>query len=181
MNKTKDFDIHILKLSENKHEFNFEIDDSFFQMFENSLLDKGSLKSKVVVDKNAARLEFNFHIEGNVALICDRSLDSFNKSIKADHTIIFKFSDKHAELSEDVYQIPHGEQKINVAQFIYEFISLEIPMRKLHPRYDLDEMDADEEGEIIYTSEKEDSDKESNDIDPRWKELNKLIDKDGTS
>lgn len=181
MSKLKDFDIHILKLSDNIHEFEFQIDDSFFQMFDNALLEKGSLEAKVAVDKTSARLEFTFDIHGTIELICDRSLEPFKKTIASENTILFKFSDTYAELSDDVYQIPHGEHKINVAQFIYEFISLEIPMRKLHPKFDLDEFEDEEDDDFIYTSGEAEEDIKEETIDPRWNELNKLIDKDGTS
>jgi len=53
---------------------------------------------------------------------------------------------------------------------MYEFISLEIPIKKLHPKF-RDEEDDNGEGKIVYKSESKDDD---SDIDPRWEKLKKL-------
>lgn len=68
---------------------------------------------------------------------------------------------------------------LELGQFIYEFISLTVPMKKLHPRFTEDEEDEDEEsetGKIVYSSSSnEENDREDDDdIDPRWEKLKKL-------
>ena len=60
-------------------------------------------------------------------------------------------------------------QEINLAQIIYEYIFISIPMKKVHPNY-LTENE-NEFGEIIYKSENDSSDDA---IDPRWDALKKL-------
>jgi uncharacterized metal-binding protein YceD (DUF177 family) len=54
---------------------------------------------------------------------------------------------------------------------MYEFIALEIPIKKLHPRFE-DETEDGTEGKIIYTSSTGQPDEET--IDPRWEKLKKL-------
>jgi uncharacterized metal-binding protein YceD (DUF177 family) len=54
---------------------------------------------------------------------------------------------------------------------MYEFIALEIPMKKLHPRFQ-NETDDEAEGKVIYSSGTEASEDEP--IDPRWEVLKKL-------
>jgi uncharacterized metal-binding protein YceD (DUF177 family) len=60
---------------------------------------------------------------------------------------------------------------IDVSEFIYEFITLAVPLKKLHPRYEETE---DDEPDLIYTSEDEDTDRENGEVDPRWEALKKL-------
>jgi uncharacterized metal-binding protein YceD (DUF177 family) len=65
-----------------------------------------------------------------------------------------------------------------VAQYIYEFIGLAIPMKRLHPRFEEEEQeDEDIEGILIYSTKKEGDDPEDEEdekIDPRWDILNNL-------
>ena len=73
--------------------------------------------------------------------------------------------------------INRDSESLELGQYIFEFIALEVPMKKLHPRYrDEEDEDDESEGKIIYTSKPE-NDKDSGDgdsIDPRWEILKKL-------
>jgi len=62
---------------------------------------------------------------------------------------------------------------INIGDFIYEFITLAVPLKKLHPRYE-EAFDEDDEPEMIYTSQEESDEEESQESDPRWEALKKL-------
>jgi uncharacterized protein len=78
--------------------------------------------------------------------------------------------------------IPRDIQKLNLAQYIYEFIGLSIPMKKLHPKFQ-DEEDEDDENEtkLVYRSEDGKKDNKENEegdgIDPRWNALKDLKNK----
>lgn len=65
--------------------------------------------------------------------------------------------------------IHRGTETLELGQYIYEFIALAIPMKKLHPRF---QDEPDDEGSIIYTSDTDK--KEEEEIDPRWEKLKKL-------
>ena len=64
---------------------------------------------------------------------------------------------------------------------MFEFIGLEIPMKKLHPRYsEEDDEEKDDDVLLIYSSEEKDQteDQENEEmIDPRWASLKKLKNK----
>jgi uncharacterized metal-binding protein YceD (DUF177 family) len=78
--------------------------------------------------------------------------------------------------------IPRDTQKLNVASIMFEFIGLEIPIKKLHPRF-LIEDETEEDEEVIFIYSSEDHEQASNDqekeemIDPRWASLKKLKNK----
>ena len=111
----------------------------------------------------------NLFIDGSVDLECDRSLEHFDYPISVNKEIIYKYGDEEKELSEDVFVILKGEQEINIASFLYESISLEIPMKKLHPKF----QDDSDDNEVIYKSEFTDESQEAS-TDPRWEALKKL-------
>lgn len=85
--------------------------------------------------------------------------------------------DEIKELSEELYEIPQHLQTLNLAQFIYEFIALAVPMKKLHPRF-RDEEEDDEVGKMVYQSEPEESEQDNTNsdepVDPRFAALRKL-------
>ena len=182
MKGLREFDIEIFKLSNKKHNYSFELNDAFFSNFEDSLVQKGQLKVEVTVDKSDVLIVADFTIKGIVTLVCDRSLEDFDYPIETINKIIFKYGEEYAELTDEIISIPQGTQRLNFAQYIYEFIGLTIPMKKLHPKFRttddiLSDADNDEETLLIYSTENnqnsEDKDEEEN-IDPRWKILNGL-------
>jgi len=174
MRGEKQFDIHIYKLSNGAHEYDFELKDEFFEMFDGDLLNKGNLTARVVLNKSDSMIQAEFIIEGSIKLECDRSLELFDYPLRVKKDLMFKYGDEDKELSDDVYVIEKNTQTLNVAKVIFEFIGLEVPMKKLHPKF-ADE-DLDEENSFIYTSGEEENDIEQEEeiIDPRWDALKKL-------
>lgn len=178
MKAERDFDIHVFKLSNGVHEYQFKIEDSFFELFENEIASKGNLVVDILLDKTERMIQMEIKINGTVKLICDRSLDPFDEEIHSERNMIYKFGEEEQELSEDVMVIHPDTQIINIASILFEFILLEIPMKKLHPRF-RDELDDDDESEVvaIYFSDEEESEEEQTEeepIDPRWEKLKNL-------
>ena len=171
MNLLKNYDIDISKLNLGQHEFRFQIDDSFFELFDYSLIDHGEMTSVVELEKKTTFISLIIKINGFVKLTCDRSLDAFDYGLETEDEIILKYGDEAKEIADDVEIIPFNTQKINVGKYLYEFINIAIPMKKLHPRYN----DEANEDQIIFSSrdEQEEQVKE----DPRWSELKKLKNK----
>jgi uncharacterized protein len=185
MKALKEFDVEIFRLSEGKQTFDYELKDSFFKLFEDSFLEKGNLKAHVILDKSERMILSEFIIKGSLELTCDRSLEPFDYEIDTNQNLIFKFGDEFMEVSEDVIIIPRDLQKLNLAQYIYEFIGLSVPMKKLHPKFQNEEEEADEEDDsetkLVYRSEDANKDKKQSDeeeaIDPRWNALKNLKNK----
>jgi len=185
------FDIEVIKFLEGKYEIDFEIGTKFFQEFEdNELLDEGHLTVRVLMDKGPNLIEMNFLISGEVKLTCDRSLEEYFEPLNLDEKIIFKYGAVEEEINEEVYMITRDTPKVNVAQFIYEFILLGLPAKKIHPdhRTEFDEDDFEAEGTYAYIDgdfeddiEEEsstDQDQKEEITDPRWELLKKLKNKE---
>lgn len=179
MRARKKYDIHIYKLSNGVHEYQFEIGKEFFEMFDGDLVENGQLNAVVSLNKSDSMIQVDFNIEGSLELECDRSLEKFDFPIHIDQNMIYKYGEEDKELSEDVFVIEKNTQTLNVAGIMHEFIGLEIPMKKLHPKFQEEEDEDDEsEGSMIYTSEaEEDIEQKEEDIDPRWAALKNLKNK----
>lgn len=178
MKAPREFDVHIFKLSNGEHNYQFEISDSFFELFENEVFSKGKLIADVSLQKSDSMIQMNFHVEGLIELTCDRSLELFDQPISFETRMIFKYGDEEKELSEDVMVIKKDCQTINLADLLFEYIGLEVPMKKLHPKFHEEEDDNDDEFIMIYSSEHENDDSDGQekeqDVDPRWAALKKL-------
>jgi uncharacterized metal-binding protein YceD (DUF177 family) len=185
------FDIEVIKFLEGKYEIDFEIGKEFFQHFEdNELLDEGILTVRVLMDKGANLIEMNFLITGEVKLTCDRSLEEYFEHLEITEKILFKYGEVEEEVNEEVYIITRDTSKINVAQFIYEFILLGLPAKKIHPdhRTEFDEEDFEAEGTYAYIDGDYDNDSDEDSsgdqdqkeeiADPRWELLKKLKNKE---
>jgi uncharacterized protein len=168
--------VNIIGLSNKVHHFNYEFGDEFFEHYGKSVVSQGTFTADVTLDKHETFIEASFKIKGQAKLVCDRSLDPFDYPVNVDRKIVFKYGDSHEELSDEIVIIHRDTDSLELGQYIYEFIALQIPMKKLHPRY-ANEADADDSaGKIIYSSGERsfDADAGDEDIDPRWEKLKKL-------
>jgi uncharacterized metal-binding protein YceD (DUF177 family) len=170
------FKVNIIGLSNKIHHFDFEVGNEFFNHYGTDLISEGSFHAEVILDKRETFIEARFIIKGHAKLICDRSLDPFQHPISINKKIVFKYGDADEELSDEIIVINRDADSLELGQYIYEFISLEVPFKKLHPRYQGElEMPEEAEGKIIYSSKDSDDDKDDeNNIDPRWEKLKKL-------
>ena len=176
MKELRKFDIHITQLEQKEHGYEFEGGNAFFKAFEQELITQGNFKAVVTLNKSSTMLLLLFDIVGTVELTCDRSLDVFDEPIHIQEKLILKFGDKAEILSDDIEIITRDTATINVAQPIFDFIGLAIPIKKLHPRFRTE--DTDDDGNIlIYSTDsvKPEADlEEEKEIDPRWAALKKL-------
>jgi uncharacterized metal-binding protein YceD (DUF177 family) len=165
------YEIKVQGLDEKRHEFDFEGDSDFFTLFDQDIVENGSFKVDLKLDKSSTMLQLNFHITGSVELICDRSLETFDEPLDITERYIYKFGDRNEVISDNMEIIPFGASEINVANNIFEYICLAVPVKKLHPKFRNEEEDDDE---MIYSDaivEKLEKEEKESDADPRWQAL----------
>ncbi len=166
------YDINIQGLEEKRYTYDFEGEDDFFRAFEQSFITKGHFKAQLKLNKNSSMIQLDFQITGLVELTCDRSLDLFDEPLEVSEKYIYKFGDRHEEISDEIEMIPYGTAMINIAQHLYDFIGISLPMKKLHPRFRGEEIA--EEGLLLYSTDKETEEEKAQEIDPRWAALAKI-------
>ena len=137
------FKIDIFRLENKQYLHEFEGNNDFFEALDQELIQKGNFKATVVLNKNETMIQMMYKITGSVELTCDRSLDLFDFPVYITQKMILKFSDHNEEITEELVLIDRNTQYINVAQDIFDFIGLQIPIKKLHPRFIKDEVTYD--------------------------------------
>ncbi|MBX2965896.1 MAG: DUF177 domain-containing protein [Cyclobacteriaceae bacterium] len=170
----KAYRVNIQGLSNNIHHFDYTFGDEFFSHYGTGSISAGTFQAKITLDKRETFIEANFSLNGSVKLVCDRSLEIFDYPIAIDKRMIFKFGHEVAEVTDEIMIIDFNTVSLELGQYMYEFISLAVPMKKLHPRFteNEDEENEDEEGQIIYSSETEET--STKETDPRWEKLKNL-------
>jgi uncharacterized metal-binding protein YceD (DUF177 family) len=165
MFKLSDFQISFSGLKLGAHRFDFQIEDSFFQLYDYAELDSGQINAIILLQKKSNMLELEFQIRGNVTLACDTCTDNYIQSIEGNFKQIVKFSDV-TELKEtdEIIILSTNEHTLNVAHQLYEFIHLSLPSRRTHS----DEADCNQE---ILEKLEELAFQEPEAIDPRWSTL----------
>ena len=180
MDRLRNYGIPFKGLKEGKHQYDFEIGADFFKLFEQPLIEDGQIKVNVELNKSSALLTLTFKINGTVETLCDNCLEAMTLPVENEALLYIKFGEEYDEPTEEIIVLPHDEHEINVAQLIYEFICVVLPIRHVHPN--------DENGNVTcnaemlkqldhYLVEERTEEEQDDDIDPRWADLKKLVDK----
>lgn len=117
------------------------------------------------------RAQFNVGV--NVELICDRSLDPYEHRVDQQYEVLFKADEVEESADENgaVRNYDHASKQIDLKQDVRDTILLNLPTKKLHPRY------LDEDGnpkEVLNEQFGDIPDEDEETIDPRWEKLKDL-------
>ena len=163
----KRYDIAFVGLKQGSHRFRFEIGDSFFEDFPYSMIEKGELIAELVLDKKEIIMIANFSVKGRVQLSCSRCNEAAWIQINDTMINYYKFGTEREE-DENLFVLSPDEYKINVAQQLYELITIALPVSPRHEKGGCNE----EMVALIKKYQRKSTNGEKK--DPRWEELNKL-------
>lgn len=172
MKRTPHVKVEIAGLKPAHYDFSFEIDDKFFGLFPGSFIEHGHLKVNIQLDFGNSLVRCLVDVAGKVELTCDRSLDTFWEDLSFSEPIIFKFGEEAKELSDEIEIISWKETHLDFSQFIYDFIALSIPIKKLHPKFRTSEEDSSIDDILLYSSSTDEVIEEKPiEVDSRWEKL----------
>jgi uncharacterized metal-binding protein YceD (DUF177 family) len=175
MKNLKAFDIQFSGLKLGEHQFDFEIDEKFFA-FGYEEFEKAELIADVIFVKKENQLELNFTVSGRVWLYCDISNEPFWFPLEAESHLMVKFGNEFDDSLDELLIIPHGDHKVNIAQYLYEIAVLAKPLKVVHPQVESGEMDYDAKKHLVNAIPEEEEEEEQDEkIDPRWDKLKDLL------
>ncbi len=183
MSRRREFEIAFVGLKPGVHEYNYEIDDRFFEAFQQQDFRNCKARVKLHLDKKSSFMLLRFEIGGNLEVTCDRCNNELPLELWDEFTITVKMVEEPELMNEqeedpDVYYISRGESHLDVAACIYEFINLSIPMQKTCAFEKMDGPHCNKTAlEILKKLEAEEV-KEENKDNPIWKGLEKFKDLD---
>jgi uncharacterized metal-binding protein YceD (DUF177 family) len=179
MKKTNDFLIPFIGLKLGKHQFEYQINKTFFDNFDYDEFESSAIKVNVVLEKKNTMLELNFKHTGTVHVPCDLTNEMFDLPIKGKCRVVVQFGEEFNDDNDELLILPHGEHQIDIAQIIYEMIALSIPLKRVHPGIKdgtliSDSLDKLNELRVEEVKKEKNTEEEEN-IDPRWDKLKQLL------
>ncbi len=174
MKNLKEFLIPFAGLKEGKHQFEYQIGDSFFEQFQFDEYEKVNVKVNFELEKKNTIIELCFAHKGTVNVPCDMTGENFDLDIKGKFDLVVKFGDEFNNENEELLILPHGEFQIDVSQYIYESIILSVPFKRVHPGVKDGTLNTEAFETLDKLAPKKEN-KENKDIDPRWENLKKLL------
>ncbi len=160
-------------LKEGKHQFEYKIDNKFFEVYQYEDILDADIQVHLEFIKKSTLLELNFNIEGKVKVACDITNEIYKQPIKGDLDLKVKFGDEYDNEYENILIIPHEVYEIDIAQYIYEVIVLALPSKRIHPGVE----DGTLKSDILDKLKELQPETKSNNkgSDPRWDNLKGLL------
>lgn len=136
MGQNRSFDILFVGLVPGLHEREYRIEDKFFQDFSAPDFTNCDTHIKLRLEKNQGFMQLHFDIDGKIDYSCDRCGNPLKVQLWDEFTIIVKLVDNADEMNNqeedpDIFYIDRNESQLSVANWIYEFIHLSIPIQNI--------------------------------------------------
>jgi uncharacterized metal-binding protein YceD (DUF177 family) len=177
----REFEIAFVGLKPGIHEFSYEISDKFFDAYQQQDFKNCKAHIKLWLDKKSSFIQLKFEVGGTIEVVCDRCNSNLPLELWDEFNMMVKMVEEPELMNKqeddpDVYFIGRTESHIDVANWIYEFINLSIPM---HKTCSFEKMDGPYCNKTaldilkkLETEEKKNEQKEN----PIWKGLEKFKD-----
>lgn len=165
MKHLKEYQIPFLGLKVGVHEYEFTLDNAFFEAFEYSEIAEATVNVHLSLEKQSTMLVLDFTMQGEVQLLCDRCGDPFMQDIVSKDRLIVKFGDETGHTHDDILVLGPGENAVDVSQYLYEYAHLALPAKHVHTS----EKECNQEVLAAYKKYTVDSDSRDN-----WAELKNL-------
>ncbi len=133
MEPLDDYIIPFKGLAEEVHQFHFEIDDAFFEELEYAEIQRGQVKVNLSMDKQERMMTLVFTLEGQLEVECDRCLEMFMMPVTGTRELFLKFGDAYQEEDDNIIILPREAYQFDVRPYLYEFLILLLPYRRIHP------------------------------------------------
>ena len=136
MGNRREFEIAFVGLKPGIHEYNYEVDNRFFANYSQADFSNCHASIHLKLEKNTSFMMLKFEIGGSVDVICDRCGNTLNMELWDEFNMVIKQVENPDEMNEneedpDIFYISRTESHLQIADWIYEFVSLSIPMQRM--------------------------------------------------
>ncbi len=173
--KKEEFKLRISGVELGKHSFSIDCDNRFFELAEIPDLQEGLVKLQIEMEVFEKMITLDFHFDGFVMLPCDRCLEPVRIDLDFDEHLVVKLVPllEETQEEEDMWIVNENEYELDVFHYVYEAITLALPIRIIHPDDENGNSTCNPEilkklEELTNPVPKEDE------IDPRWEALKNI-------
>ena len=177
MGKKKAIEIAFVGLKPGIHEFTYEVEDTFFADVETKEFANCSAVVKLQVDKKSSFLLLKFEVGGRADVVCDRCGNQLTKDLWDEFNMLVKMVDNpeemnHQEEDPDVFYISKTESHLYLNDWIFEFVSLSVPVQKLCSAEELGGPKCNRE--VLEKLREMEANEDANNANAIWKGLEKF-------
>ncbi|MBN1107309.1 MAG: DUF177 domain-containing protein [Bacteroidales bacterium] len=127
------YNIPISGLKDGRHRFEFEVEDDFFEQFEESEIKEGNLAVTVEAEKTSSHIDMIITIGGTVNISCDRCLGIFSQPLNCENRLLVRSGKVYDDSDPDIITVPDDDSTLDMSQYLYEYILLALPVKRTHP------------------------------------------------
>jgi uncharacterized metal-binding protein YceD (DUF177 family) len=136
MGNRREYYIAFVGLKPGFHHFEYQVDDKFFADYKETDFENCYATVKVTLEKNTSFMMLKFEIGGSVTVVCDRCSNNLPIDLWDEFNLVIKQVENPEEMNEseedpDIFYISRTESHIHMADWIYEFVMLSIPMQRM--------------------------------------------------
>jgi len=163
----KEYVIPIYGLKPGIHNYEFELNQSFFESFDSELLENPNIRVELLLEKTSNMVILNFTAIGSGEVPCDRCGDTIELSLECADRVIVKYGEEKPIDIDDIIVLLPNEHELDVSGRIHEMLVLNMPLKTAHES--VDDCNQDVISRLSGNERNEDDI-----IDPRWEALRKL-------
>ena len=159
-------------LSIGEHQFEFDVRNKFFEQFSESEITEANIQVKAKLVKQNTLMHIMFNFEGTVKLSCDRCLVDYDCPVSGQEKLVIKHGNPE-ESNDEILVLKEGVDEADFSQYLYEYIELAIPGRRVpceDEELDID-VACDEETLSKYNELKVEEEPSEN---PEWEKLKNI-------
>ena len=132
MGRFAQYELPVKGLKNGVHSYKFFLDKDFFSHFEGTPVLESSIQVRLNLDKRPEMFILDTTFEGLIATDCDRCLAPIQLPIKGQHQLLVKLKvNEEEEDDPDVVYVDPEISKFGVAEYLYEYVVLSVPMKKV--------------------------------------------------
>jgi uncharacterized metal-binding protein YceD (DUF177 family) len=158
-----EYNIKFEGLKQGIHFYEFVVENPFFEEFDCFEFKKSIIYVDLEFKKQSTMLVLTFKFAGTITVPCDRCLDDVDVEIDGEEKLVVKFGNEEYDQTDEILILPIHEHELNVANYVYEFLNINLPQKRVHARKLCNHDVIDELEKIEKKSEI--------DEDPRWSSL----------
>ena len=163
-----DYQIKYKNINVGKHFYKFNINKSFFSLFEKSEITDAEVQANVVLNKKDHKDSLSIEINGNINnLLCDSCSSKLSLPISSNSDFLIEYTDENKKSLDDIIYVKNNTNKLCIKEILYELIVLSVPNKKT-----CEDGNNNCDQEMLKLIEQYSTKKKV--VDERWKELKKL-------
>lgn len=127
----KDLKVKFSGLKDGEHHFNMLVGKAFFTSCQSDLLNEGEVKINLTFIKQPTHFKLDFELNGWILSNCDRCATEFHQPIDSNFSMVVKLGEEFEEVDPEMVIIPRSEFELDVSQWIFEYLVLSMPAKRI--------------------------------------------------